>query len=528
MRNDHVWPTPLPNLDSNLAESSGLEPLMQTEAMDAMVVEILRSLEPSEPETIYDAVKRLATLPTLEYESVRIAEAKRINIRTSELDRAVLAAINSETPAQDGTEGIHETITRLAALQPIEYEKVRSTEAKRLNIRAAELDKAVAKGRPSSESKDRRAGLGQVVEPWPGPVALSDLLCEIRTQVHRFVICNKSTGILVSLWVVFTWLIDHMQVAPILVITAPEKRCGKSTLLDLVSRLACRPIVASNISPSAVFRVIEQMHPTLLIDEADTFLKENEQMRGVLNSGHTRSSAFVWRVEGEDLEVVSFSTWAAKAISVIGHLPPTLMDRSIVATLRRKLRTETCERLRHSNPQVFKDLSSKLARFAEDEGRAFAVSRPDLPEELTDRGQDNWEPLLAIAEHAGGEWLELARSTALEVSIDQSGSQSMATELLGDIKAIFDVKGTDWIHTTDLINALIEDESKPWSRFAGGTPITPRQVGTRLASHGISSRDIRDGHFVKKGYRAVDFKEAFSRYLPTQKPISDDPLPATE
>jgi putative DNA primase/helicase len=134
-----------------------------------------------------------------------------------------------------------------------------------------------------------------------------------------------------------TWFIDVIQVAPLAVITAPEKRCGKSLLLSLFGQLVARPITASNISPAALFRSIDAWNPTLLIDEADAFMKDNEELRGLLNSGHTRDSAYVIRIVGEKFTPTKFNTWGAKALAGIGHVADTLMDRAVILELRRKL-----------------------------------------------------------------------------------------------------------------------------------------------------------------------------------------------
>ncbi len=196
-------------------------------------------------------------------------------------------------------------------------------------------------------------------------------------------------------------VIDNVQVAPLAVITAPEMRCGKSQLLNLIGRLSHRPLVASNISPAAMFRVIEAHSPTLLIDEADTFFKENEELRGIVNSGHTRQAAYIIRTVGDNHEPKQFSTWGAKAISGIGTLAETIRDRAIILEMRRKLPNESIERLRHAEGGVFECLASKLARFAQDAGVSIERALPTLPEALNDRAQDNWEPLLAIADYAG-------------------------------------------------------------------------------------------------------------------------------
>jgi putative DNA primase/helicase len=122
-----------------------------------------------------------------------------------------------------------------------------------------------------------------------------------------------------------TWFMDVVEIAPLAVITAPEKRCGKSQLLFLLGRLAKRPLTASNVSPAALFRAVDAWRPTLLVDEADAFVRENDELRGIINAGHTRDSAYVVRVVGDDFKPTKFSVWGAKALAGIGHLADTLV-----------------------------------------------------------------------------------------------------------------------------------------------------------------------------------------------------------
>lgn len=210
-------------------------------------------------------------------------------------------------------ETLEQAIQRLAQLSRLAYEQIREAEAKTLNLRVSVLDQEIAKHRAASASTKEDSGLFPVTEAWPAPVDGDQLLNDICSLIRYYIICNTETAIAATLWVSFTWLIDQAKVAPIAMITAPEKRCGKSQLLDLIGRLSRRPLVASNISPAAIFRVIEAHQPTLLIDEADAFLRDNEEARGILNSGHTRQSAYVIRVVGDDHEAQQFSTWGAKA-----------------------------------------------------------------------------------------------------------------------------------------------------------------------------------------------------------------------
>lgn len=265
--------------------------------------------------------------------------------------------------------------------------------------------------------------------------------------------------------------------------------------------------------------MIEKAHPTLLIDEADSFLKDNEDSRGILNSGNTREAAFVIRTQGEDHEPVQFSTWAAKALACIGKLPETLTDRSISIMMRRKAPTETREKLRAFNHPV---LQQKLMRWAQDNADAVAKARPvDLPA-MNDRAEDCWLPLLAIADVAGGEWAASARKAAAAMSGEED--DSLGVKLLSDICSVFQKKKTDRIFTKDLIEELAKMDERPWEEFNSKKRdeekwITPRQISNQMKPFGITRRDIRDGTehgkgYHGKGYHGDDFTDALRRYAP--------------
>ena len=424
-------------------------------------------------------------------------------------------AATPEAALSLNSKGLHDEVNRLAAMRPLEYERVREAKAKELGVRRQVLDDEVNAARGSRTEEGGKAVKFKAVEPWHKPVQGAALLDEILAVIQRFIVCERETAITATLWCAFTWFIDHVQVAPLAVITAPEKRCGKSQLLDLIGRLSRRPLRASNISPAAVYRVVETHSPTLLIDEADSFFQKHEDLRGIINSGHTRQSAYVIRTVGDDHEAQQFSTWGAKAISGIGQLAETLMDRAVVLELRRRLPSEAVQRLRHAEPGLFDRLASKLARFAEDAGAAIERARPELPETLNDRAQDNWEPLLAIADHAGGQWPEAARLAACMLSGSEQKSVSLSAELLEDIREVFEHKGVDRLSTADLLQALNKDDLKPWSTYSRSQPMTPRQLAKRLNGFGIQPRTIRKGSSTVKGFMRIWFEDAFSRYLPS-------------
>lgn len=417
-------------------------------------------------------------------------------------------------------------IVRLASLKPIEYDRERAKVAEALGVRTATLD-ALIKAKREDSATEKAASLVTEFDPWPEPVNAAELLRDVRRAIRRFIVCEEATATAAALWIAFSHCIDDVQIAPIALITAPEKRCGKTQLLDLISRLSRRPLLASNVSPAATFRVIEASSPTLIIDEADAFFRDNEELRGIINSGHTRTTAFVIRCVGDDFEPKRFSTWGAKAIAGIGRLADTIMDRSIVLELRRKLPHEKVDRLRHAESGLFEVLARKLARFGADHGREVGRARPNLPAALNDRAQDNWEPLLAIADLAGGIWPSEARRAALGLSGNKSDDKSTAEELLSDIRTIFEVEGVDRIGLSELLKRLTEDESAPWQTWNRGKPMTARQLGRRLGEFGIDAATVHIDRFDKpKGYRRDQFSDAWSRYLDSgDTPSLDTPLP---
>jgi hypothetical protein len=191
---------------------------------------------------------------------------------------------------------------------------------------------------------------------------------------------------MITLWILHTHAYDLGNISPLLGIVSPQKRCGKTTLMELLNGLVNRPLAASNISPSAIFRTIEKAKPTLLIDEADSFLKNNEELRGVLNSGHTRAMAFVIRTVGEDHEPRQFSTWAPKAVALIGRLPDTLYDWAVIVSMRRKLPHEPTASLKGFDGET---LRRKCARWVADNASKIEAHVPKMPEGVFDRLADN-------------------------------------------------------------------------------------------------------------------------------------------
>ena len=212
-----------------------------------------------------------------------------------------------------------------------------------------------------------------------------------------------------------------------------------------------------------------------------------------------------------------FSVFSAKAIAGIAlekHLPDTTMSRGIVFNLRRKMNHGSVSRLRHADRMAFGEITAKYARFAQDYAQQVKHARPILPESLSDRDQDNWEPLLAIAGCAGDAWLTRATNAALKLSSYGEKSVSTGNQLLADIQEILENKRINRIRSAQLISDLIEDVEKPWVTYNRGNPISTRQLAKLLSAYDISSKTVRFSFYdTPKGFELSQFKDAFARYL---------------
>jgi Protein of unknown function (DUF3631) len=368
------------------------------------------------------------------------------------------------------------------------------------------------------EAKSGRALELPEPEPWPEPVDGSDLLDKVAAGIRRYVVLEAAAVDATALWCVGTHLFNGFSIFPRLAITSPLPRCGKTTLLDAIERLVPRALAAASITAPALFRTIEAVRPTLLLDEADTFAKDDENIRGVLNSGHRRNGTVIRVVEsGKDYEPRQFSTWAPIALASIGNLPTTVMDRSVVVALRRRRPDEPAESLRLDRPNGLDRLARMAARWAADHSDAVRDADPTVPDGIYNRAADNWRPLFTIADIAGGDWPERARKAALALSAEHT-DESRRVQLLVDIHAAFEVKGVDKISSDDLVTYLISLDDRPWAEWSRGRPLSKNQLARLVKPLGVSSGSIRlDDGRTPKGYYRAAFDDAFARYLPEDR-----------
>lgn len=352
-------------------------------------------------------------------------------------------------------------------------------------------------------------------EIWPEPVDGQVIANAVHDVVQRFAVLPDHAGAAITLWIFHAHALDSAEFSPILLLTSPDRRCGKSTTLKLLGKLVPRPLVTANASTAAIFRVIEKAKPTLLIDEGESFLENREELRGILNSGHSRDAATVLRAVGEDYEPRLFDTWCPKAIAKIGAIHPTLEDRSISIEMRRKLTHEGCPPVGRRERMELQVLCRKVWTWARENSEALIDAAPVMPRGLHDRAADNWRHLIAIADRIGGEWPGIARESAVALSVSAGESDgSDLARLLADICDLFTRQSVYRVSTHVLLRHLSSNEEGPWAEWRQGKPITATQLASLLRPLRIRPRSCRDGAVTFRGYELDDFRDAFSRYLP--------------
>jgi hypothetical protein len=270
----------------------------------------------------------------------------------------------------------------------------------------------------------------------------STLLDDISTFLARFVSYpSEHARCAHVLWIVHTWLMSCWDSTPRIAFLSPEPASGKSRALEVTEPLVPRPVHAVNTTPAYLFRKVsdEAGSPTILYDEIDTVFgpkaKDNEETRGMLNSGH-RKGATAGRcvVRGKVIETEELPSYCAVAMAGLNDLPDTIMTRSVICRMRRRAPDEPVEpwRRRVNGPEAEK-LHRRIALWTASVEVAATDYWPLMPEAIQDRDADIWEALLTVADLAGGHWPKTARCSAVALVADsKAGEPSMGVLLLRD------------------------------------------------------------------------------------------------
>lgn len=376
---------------------------------------------------------------------------------------------------------------------------------------------------PSANEVRQSAPVVSVLSPMTpedAATVTTELLETCRTWIRRYIVVSDEQAVIMAAWLLHSYAFDAAETTPYIHITAPEKACGKSYLMEALQALAAAPIRSGGMTAAALVRTIHARKPTIFLDEMDAQLGGNkeyaEAVRGILNEGFRKGGMF-YKCNATTHEIEEFNAYCPKCFAGIGQLPDTVASRSIRIEMRRKLPGESVEPLRQKAVKnaalpIKAKLEAWEARGAAD---LLCPIEPAPIAGLSDRQNDIAEPLLCIAQLGGNGWLQrltVALQAVFKAASVEDGS--LGVTVLADIRAVFDERKTDTIPSAVLAGCLCKIEGRQWADCNHGNGMTANNLAWQLRKFRIYSQSIRVGDKTPKGYRRGDFEDAWSRYCP--------------
>jgi hypothetical protein len=354
------------------------------------------------------------------------------------------------------------------------------------------------------------------------------VLNQVEAYVGRFVAYpSEHARVAHTLWIAHAHLMHCWESTPRIAFNSPERGSGKTRALEVTEPLVPNPVHAVNVTPAYLFRKVgggESDLPTILYDEVDTLfgskVQDTGEVRGLLNAGHRRGAkAGRCFMVGNKVQTEELSAYCAVALAGLGNLPDTIASRSILIEMRRRAPDEFVEPFRHRvhTPQAIA-LRDVLAGWCTGIAASLTDEQPEIPQGVNDRDADCWEPLLAVADVAGGDWPERARAAA--VSLVAGASERLLTtgvQLLSHTRDVFG--DAEKLSTETILHRLHNLPESPWADIHG-KPLNDRGLATRLRKYGVKPKTVRIGDNTLRGYVAADLADVWERYvLPTRQEV---------
>ena len=415
-------------------------------------------------------------------------------------------------------------LTRLRADHPAAWSRALAMLKPIDGVRIGDLDAMTAPAGGDGDGKQGREMEWPDPDPCADPVDGAPMLSRIAAFIRRHVWIDEPEADALALWAVMTWIHDRLEISIFANLTSATKRCGKSLLLELLGELVYRPQpLSGQVTGAVLFRMVELHAPTLMLDEADTYIRDDEAVRGIVNGSQRRALAYIPRCVEPDYQPRLFGTWCPKLIAGIGGIPDTIRDRSLVVRLERKPASERVSPWRERDREAVQAMRGQIARWTGDNAGRIVAALPAVvfPDALHDRARDAWESLLAIANAAGGEWAgrdgrawKSCEHFAATSEGDEGGDREM---LLADLRAIFEADGwPEAIPSATIVERLRDMEGRPWSEWKRGKPITVRQLASLLRPFDVHPRNHRAPGGQSKAYFLDALRPVFDAYLPNK------------
>ncbi len=334
-----------------------------------------------------------------------------------------------------------------------------------------------------------------------------------------------------ALWYAHTHAIDQFYVTPWLVLDSAEPGSGKTRVLEVAQYFVRAPEMTISATPAALFRLVSMGPITILFDEVDAIFNpknggNNEDLRGLLNAGYKRSATIARCVgDTKNMKVERFPVYAPAALAgIAGAMPTTITTRAITIHMRRRRLDEPVEQFwERQVARQAQPLREQLTTLINSVATSLGDAHPTMPNGVTDRPAEIWEPLLAIADTAGHHWPDTARNACRHFVLETGPhNTSLGIRLLADLRDLFTRAGTGRMRTTDILTALCNLDESPWGDL-DGKPLDARRLAKELARYSVKPGPFRANGEPMKGYHtAADhgLADAWGRYLPPPPPDS--------
>lgn len=368
----------------------------------------------------------------------------------------------------------------------------------------------------------------------PAPPALPghEILNQVCDFISRFnAFPSRHCAPMLALWYAHTWAAEHFYATPRLVLSSAEPASGKTRVLEVARHFTQAPEMTAGGSAAALVRMVAAGPITVLMDEVDTVFAQggagNEDVRSMLNLGYKRS-ATVPKCRGDaavGISVDRLPIFAPTALAgLAGCLPDTITTRAITVHMRKRRHDEHAESYRERRVErEAEPIRDALAAWISGIGEQLGEAEPEMPPGVADRPAETWEPLLAIADAAGGDWPNNGRAACSHFVFDsQKAAPSLGVQLLADLRALFTAASTDRMHTTDIMRLLLAMDDGPWS------DMTPRRLSKELSRYHVAPITVKCGSNNAKGYvtfandKQEGLADAWARYLPPPLATSDE------
>lgn len=373
------------------------------------------------------------------------------------------------------------------------------------------------------------AALRVVPPPLPG----HEVLNQVRDFVARYsAFPSQHCAPMLALWYAHTWVADAFYITPRLILSSPEPGSGKTRVLEIAQHLTNQPEMTAGGSAAALVRMVAAGPITILMDEVDAVFSAggsgNEEVRQMLNLGYKRT-ATVPKTKGDPatgFTVERLPTFAPAALAgLAGRMPDTITTRAITIHLRRRRHDEHVESYRESKViRQATPIRDALSTWMTCIGERLVEAEPDMPPGVDDRPAEIWEPLLAIADEAGGHWPTTARDACSHFVFNQKSTPSLGVRLLADLRALFTAEDTDRMHSAEIVARLRSIDDAPWSDL-NGKPLDSRRLAKELSPYQIAPLTFQRNGTNAKGYvihptrtqvEQVGLADAWARYLPAE------------